>query len=314
MTNILNKGRADAREEVVALGGDVAAILSYIRQRILEGQDWRYDILLDAQQKVTGIWWASPEQVKLLRRYWDLLLNDNSYNRNQYGYPTNIGIAIAGNGTSRNVWYAFHESEDIDTHNWVFRNHLDVAGRPPLALFIDRHPSLIASATITMPLTDQIYCLHHLDGNIAQHLRPALGNHWQLFSTEFWEVYRSVSPREFDAKWAQLLRRFPQPTVVRYLEAEIYPCRDRWAWAWIGTRFTAGIRTTGRPEVENRIKKLLSGPKMSFFQVFEAFVKHSESQNADELTRARQVSISFSSHIVLLTSIVVFSPPAPYSC
>ncbi|KAE9395705.1 hypothetical protein BT96DRAFT_1043280 [Gymnopus androsaceus JB14] len=213
-----------------------------------EGQNWCYDILLNTEQKVV-------EQVKLVQRYWDLLLNDNSYNQNH--------IAIGGDGMSRNVWYAFHESKDIDTHNWVWRCHLDAAGHPPLCLFINHHPSLIASATITMPLTDQIYCLHHLDGNIAQHLCPALGSEWQNFSSEFWDVYRAVSPSEFDLKWARLLERFPHPTVLRYLEEEIYPCRDRWAWAWIGTRFTAGIRTTGRPE-------LLSGSRKTFFQVFES--------------------------------------------
>ncbi|KAF9064330.1 hypothetical protein BDP27DRAFT_1199253, partial [Rhodocollybia butyracea] len=100
------------------------AILQYIRERLDEGQDWHYDIMLDAQQKVMGIWWMSPEQVKLAQRYWDLLLNDNSYNHNQYGYPTDIGIVVASDGRSCNIWYAFHESKDIDTHNWVFHNHL----------------------------------------------------------------------------------------------------------------------------------------------------------------------------------------------
>ncbi|KAE9391466.1 hypothetical protein BT96DRAFT_831970 [Gymnopus androsaceus JB14] len=129
-----------------------------------------------------------------------------------------------------------------------------------------------------MPLTDQIYCLHHLNGNIAQHLHPALGGDWQQFSSEFWEVYCAVSPHEFDAKWERLLQHFPTPSVVRYLKDKIYPCRDWWAWAWISTRFTAGICTTGWPEVENRITKFLSGPKKTFFQVFKVFVEHSEQQ------------------------------------
>ncbi|KAE9409058.1 hypothetical protein BT96DRAFT_985386 [Gymnopus androsaceus JB14] len=128
LSNIINKARSDACEEVTALSGDIPAILHFICEQIKEGQDWHYEILLNTQQKVIGLWWMLPGQVKLLRRYWDLLLNDNSYNRNQYGYLTNIGIIIAGDGTSRNAWYAFHEAEDIDTHNWVFRCHLEVAG------------------------------------------------------------------------------------------------------------------------------------------------------------------------------------------
>ena len=100
VSTIMNKACFDAQQEVAAMGGDIPAILKYIRERLSEGQDWRYDILLNTQQKVTGIWWMSPVQVKLACRYWDLLLNDDSYNRNLYGYPTNIGIVVAGDGMS----------------------------------------------------------------------------------------------------------------------------------------------------------------------------------------------------------------------
>lgn len=175
------------------------------------------------------------------------------------------------------------------SHSWVFCCHLDAVGCPPLVLFIDRHPSLISSATITMPLTDQVYCLQHLNSNIAQHLWPALGGDWEAFMSEFWAVYRAVSPADFDSKWADLLCCFPIPSVVQYLEEEIYPCRDRWGWAWISTRFTAGIQTNGQPEVENCITKALSGPKMTLFQVFKALVQCSEDQKSDELVQTRQV-------------------------
>ncbi|KAJ6553225.1 hypothetical protein B0H19DRAFT_899300, partial [Mycena capillaripes] len=47
--------------------------------------------------------------------------------------------------------------------------------------------------------------------------------------------------------------------------------------------FTAGVRTTGRAEGENRINKIIGGPKKSFLQLFEALNERSEDQATNEL-------------------------------
>lgn len=288
ISNMINTARATARKDIEALGGDVASIISSLKKKMDEEHGWRYELSLDETQTVVGIWWQSSTQNELAKRYSDILINDNTYNRNQYGYPLNIGILIDNFGSSRNAWYAFHKSEDTDTHNWVFRCHLDSVGRPPEILVSDRHPSLIGSAKITMPLTNHFYCLNHLNGNIAQKLRPVLGPEWDNFTRDFWAAYRAVSPEEFDRLWNLLLSRYPAGRI--YLEEEIYPSREHWGWAWLSTTFTAGVRTNGRVEVENRVNKALGGPKKTLFQVFNALNERTASQTAKEMVQVREVS------------------------
>jgi hypothetical protein len=288
ISNLINSARMEARREVDSLGGDIAAILASLQQKRLEDSRWNYELRLNENQQVVGLWWQTPIQVELTRRFPDLLINDNTYNRNQYGYPLNIGIGIDNFSSSRNLWYAFHETEDAETHNWVFRCHLESAGTPPESLFSDRHASLIQSAQTTMPLMSHFYCLHHLDGNITTNLRPRLGPDWENFTRDFWAACRAPSPEDFDKLWRALLTRYP--TDNGYLD-DLYQCRDRWAWAWLSTTFTAGIRTNGRAEAENRINKVIGGPKKTLFQLYSALNERTSTQAVSEMIRVREVSL-----------------------
>lgn len=148
ISNIINDARSKARAEVNVLGGDFAAIIAS-----LEEKGWLRFLKLNEDQVVTGIWWQSPLQGELCQRYGDILINDNTYARNQNGYPLNIGIIIDGHGCSRNGWYALHAQEDVAHHDWVFSCHLQSAGFPPEGLVSDRHRSIIASARRILPLT-----------------------------------------------------------------------------------------------------------------------------------------------------------------
>ncbi|PBK61694.1 hypothetical protein ARMSODRAFT_864235, partial [Armillaria solidipes] len=53
--------------------------------------------------------------------------------------------------------------------------------------------------------------------------------------------------------------------------------------------FTAGVRTTGRVEVENRTSKVIGGPKTSLYQLFVALNERTDGQNVKEMRQARQI-------------------------
>jgi hypothetical protein len=204
------------------------------------------------------------------------------------GYPLDIGIVIDNFGKSRNAWYALHEKEDTETHVWVPQVHLKAAGRAPVVFGSDKYPSLIASASRAMPTALHIYCLSHLNTNVAHNLRSKLGPEWTDFQKDFWATYRAVSPDEFERLWKHLISTYPG--AQQYLDAELYPCRQRWAWAWIGSTFTAGVRTTGRVESENSVNKIIGGPKKSLLQLFNGLNERANNQTENDLIRQRQVS------------------------
>lgn len=75
-----------------ALGGDIPSVLAKLRELKDVDARWDWDVKLDEKGVVVALWWQSPTQVELSQRFYDILINDDTYCRNQYGYPLNIGI------------------------------------------------------------------------------------------------------------------------------------------------------------------------------------------------------------------------------
>ncbi|KAJ7211728.1 hypothetical protein GGX14DRAFT_340214, partial [Mycena pura] len=48
----------------------------------------------------------------------------------------------------------------------------------------------------------------------------------------------------------------------------------------------AGVRTTGRAEGENRVNKMIGGPKKTFLQLFEGLNQRSDEQAANNLIQS----------------------------
>lgn len=146
--NIMGKARREARQEVES--------------------GWLSHIKINRDGVVTGVWWQSPS-------------------RNEAGYPLNIGIIIDGHGRSRNAWYAFQALEDHAHHAWVLQCHLDSAGFAPDTFISDRHRSLISAVEEVLVVSEHIFCMHHLDGNVDKNLRKVIpSNQWMAFKNNFW--------------------------------------------------------------------------------------------------------------------------------
>ena len=125
-----------------------------------------------------------------------------------------------------------------------------------------------------------------LEGSITTNLRPVLGAAWEAFKAKFWAMYLAPAPELFEQKWSALIDEYP--LAEQYL-AELYGCKERWVYAWVMTMFTAGTRTNGRVESENRVNKGLGGPKKNFMQFVEALNDRSGEQAVNDMIEVRQV-------------------------
>ena len=286
ISNIITKARSDAREVTASMGGDFAAILADLKDKS-EAHGWVFEAQIDASNTVTGLYWQTAEQVQLCQRYSDILLNDNSYNRNNVGYSLNLGLIIDNHGKSRNAFQVLHASEDSRTHSWVLRSYSKYSKAAPEVFGSDRDAALIQSAREVIPLSLHMYCLHHAQGNIVQHARRSLQSSFGPFMQDFWAAYRGVSPEEFDRLWNHLTSTYPP--MKDYLDRELYPCRKQWAWAWISTTFTAGVQTTGRVESENRVTQASLGAKSSPKQLYDVLNERVSQQTTLNLQRVRDV-------------------------
>ncbi|TEB23720.1 hypothetical protein FA13DRAFT_1597587, partial [Coprinellus micaceus] len=152
----------------------------------------------------------------------------------------------------------------------------------------DRHATLLSVVPIVMPMADHLLCLHHLQANIDQNVRQRLGGRWGAFLSQFWSVYRAVSPEDFQKGWDAMVKQFPE--AADYLNTQLWPCQERWAWTFVVFKFTAAIRTNGRVESENRVTKTFGGPKTNVMQLFDGLNERTSGQSVQEMRKARDSS------------------------
>ena len=162
--------------------------------------------------------------------------------------------------------------ETAEMHEWMFCCLAPVFSAPPNVFMSDFDLGVDAAFPRVFPYTDHILCLNHVYGNLPRNLRGLLGSSMPSFNSAFWKLYMSPTPERFDHQLAALSAEFP--TVIPYIEGTLLPVKERWGRAWVGMKFTCGLRTNGRSESEQAINKSLGGPKVSLSTLAKRLNEH----------------------------------------
>lgn len=220
----------------------------------------------------------------MLQIHGDVLVVDVSEGRNTYNMYLTTIIVVDSENKSQDVAFCLSERQDATTFEWIFQLIQYAMYKNSnrftklTAVFSDRALAIVGAIAEIWPDVFHGYCLWHLQGNLIKNLQGLLGQHrWGRFISDFWQVYRMGSRQTFEIAWERLLDDYPE--TIPYLQADIYRDRDKWAWAWVGTRFTCGLRTTGRVESEHKNYKLLGiGRDSTLIQVFDQLCGRSARQ------------------------------------
>lgn len=282
------KAAKRATEEAFVAGGDFASLITILTELAQRDPRWRWQLELDDEGRASLLCWMSPAQGRALRRYGDVLINDMTAGTNAYRWPLDTHLVIDSSGKSINVWYALSRSESAVAHESILRFGLEAMERPSLLFFSDFDKGLDAAVKTVFPTTHHGLCLHHMGGNLTKNLAGLLGARFATFTTRFWQAQSSLSEPTFELLWSSLTIDFP--AAASYLSDHLYPYRDRWAAAWMRTRFTAGVRTTARVEREHGVNKILLNPKLSGTEVVLRLNARSEEQEELDLQRRADVS------------------------
>ena len=291
VTNLLDDARRTNRNAVQNLGGDFFAIVQKLSELKNADQRWVFQVQVDKiTRQFKRLFWMSPIQVSLAQRFSDVIINDIAMGRNQYGLPLNIFVVIDQFFSSRNIAYSVHTSEMADEHQWALDCLFAVLPPYPDRVFFSDADLGLDLAVSRRPSSEIAFhgrCLNHLDGNIIKKIAPLLGPLYQSFREAFWSVYYSISPTALQEAWDELLMKFPaaQP----YLQKEIWPDREHWAWCFVAPRFTCGVRTSGRVEGENSVNKQLGDLKTSVYELVMKLITRSEAQGDLEAMLVRSV-------------------------
>jgi hypothetical protein len=252
-------------------GGQMGALAKRLSALKADDPSWVFHFHHE-NNRLTRLFWQTPHQVALSQLFGGVIFLDTSQNRNKQNMPLATFLVIDDANHSRNIAHCLSSTETSEAFEWMLghlkhsiedlpwtKMHNVAPERRPQSLFkvqvifTDRSAAMTLAIRRTLPDAWHGFCLFHLTLNLRENLLGVLGNAWEDFYEAFWYVYRCASPDAFDKAWEQLLLRFGAARA--YLTTNIYPDREQWAWAWVGTRFTVGQRSTSRVETEHRVQK-----------------------------------------------------------
>ena len=280
VSNLMDGAKRASRLRVSDIGGDMIATVSLLLKKKESDARWVVHAEVDAEtNRFRRVFWMSPAQVTLARRFGDVIVNDITLMRNQYNVPLNVWVVIDHQFKTRNIAYALQTTETIEDHQWVVDHLFSVIPPSVLSSYLSDADYALDLVLSKKPVWHGL-CLHHLSGNITKNLAPVLGALFHPFVNAFWQVYHSPSPAIFEARWTQLINDFPRSQ--DYLEKVLYPTRERWGWPWLAGRFTCAVRTSGRVESEHRVNKTFGNTKTSFYELIKALIQRADDQGENE--------------------------------
>jgi MULE transposase domain len=274
-----------------------------LKQKKLENPEWYFSSFVeDSTNQLARLFWMNPDQKYFANRFGNIIIIDNGENRTLYSMYLTLVLIIDSNFNSRTIAYSLSTTQNTEAFTWLLQ-HLEYnLPYPPTAVFSDHEFALEGALESIWPNTFHGLCLWHIEKNLKENLVSILHNNFLKFMDEFWSVYRAGSKDAFQIAWDNMILQWPN--VQKYLSLHLFPTHTKWAWAWVGTRFLAGLRTSGRVEAEHRITKELGlGANTSLNQLFEILNSRVEYQK--ELAELKHYQVFDQSLSKLITKILL---------
>ena len=206
---------------------------------------WVFKWKTDGENRVTCLFATHRSSIDLLSRNPYILFMDCTYKTNKYGMPL---LDIVGVTSSNSTFYAgfvFLRSERQDSYAFalscirlLYRDHL----RMPITLLktvlVDKDQALLNQISCSLPGTNSMICLWHINKNIKMHALPllrekfddvvdkeeyrvAVDNAWTEMKSRWLEVVNSQRVVEMNRAWSRFRQEYAEyDDFLSYIEDE----------------------------------------------------------------------------------------------
>lgn len=260
---------------------DAADLCNWLDEEQRKDDNWFVRSAVDKHGRLQRLFWMNPIQKNLYHRYHDVVLNDSTFSTNRFKMPLNVFVVVDTDGKTRLVGCALVTTETTGDYIWILRQLMEATNeQKPGVVMIDAEAAMEAACRTVLPDTRIVRCIWHLTAqNLPRNLSSRLGkDNFPLFKKAFWIARNTITEREFEIQWDRLVERFgDNPEVTSYLTRLKGSCRQ-WAWAWVGSRFTAGMQSTQRVERTHAAIKSYLKRGSTVKELFEAIEKRVSSE------------------------------------
>jgi len=249
--NMIHKFKIDAQ-----IKNDAVLLYEHLVKLQQEDSNWYFGVDFEGiDNRLSKIFWMSPDQKNLWTRFHDVVLNDNTCKTNKYSMPLSVFIVIDSDQRSRIVATAIVSDETVSTYEWILKETMLATGNlQPVVIFTDGDPAMQVAISTQYSETIVRHCAFHIRQNLIKKVKKKLHDKWDTFVADFYVLRNSLVVSDFDHRWEELMNKYPE--IKGYCERVLYPTKECWAYAFTKRTFSANTHSTQRVESINRIIKL----------------------------------------------------------
>lgn len=266
----------------------------------------------DDENRLTRVAYFYKDSLEFLRDHPEVLVLDATYKVNRFNLPM---INITGQTSNNKTFYvggAFMR-EDTESFSWLLECILKIYETLripyPATLITDADTALLPAVQDVLPHTKHLLCMWHVKKNVQAHVRKHLNaqairrnvantkdwidEKWEAISRDFNLILNAPTEEEFNTAWANFKTEYNwhHDAVVRYIEDQWIPHKEKIMAAWVNYYPHYGNRATSRVEgFHKEVKKLIPNAVGHLKDVLEKFTIYLARRNLDiriEIERIR---------------------------
>ncbi|KAM0856302.1 hypothetical protein ACQ4PT_049219 [Festuca glaucescens] len=210
--------------------GDLAKVVSYfVELKEEKDPDFYFRLKLDNEDRVENIFWVDGAARKAYAEaYHDCVSFDATYLTNKYSMPFAPFIGINKHGQSIMLGCGFVKQELATSYDWLFESFLiAMNGLAPDNIITDQDGAMAVSIGRMFPSSVHRNCRWHIMQNTQLKCGPTLGRNPGLAEDFNDCIDFSLSPEEFEAKWALFVGKWPVVCGVNSYFSTLYDNRAK---------------------------------------------------------------------------------------
>ena len=244
----------------------------------LKVSNYTFSYKQDSEARITHIFFAHPQSLKLLKNYPDVLLLDCTYKTTRFKLPL---LNIVGCTCTHDTFYVafcYMKQETEEDYIWALEQLKDILQQPdytnPTVIVTDRELALMNAIRVCFPATRGLLCIWHVDQCVKAKANKQFeeSEDEQKKKDEFIQAWkrliRSKKEVDYNREWDRIQDVYSnRPTLLNYLQTTwLAPYKYKIVHCWMDEASHFGHHITSHIEGAHSILK-------TYLQVFTRDLK-----------------------------------------
>ncbi|KAG8070950.1 hypothetical protein GUJ93_ZPchr0006g40630 [Zizania palustris] len=272
--------------------GEAGALLNYLQDQCRADPLFYHAVQLDAEDKVTNIFWADAKMIIDLSQFGDVVSFDIVPRNNMSLRPFASFVGFNNYGETVFLGMALMYDDSLESFQWLFQTFLHaMPGQAPRTVF-SRQDAMVAKAiSLVMPDTCHAICTWNLKQDAKSNLNHLVRRDCG-FIKEFKACINDYEEEiELFTSWEAMISKYNLHGNV-WLQ-KVFEEKEKWARPYMKWIFSAGMENT---QLNERLHSDVQDYLKSDIDII-LFLEHLEKVLNDR--RYRELEVEFSSRLKL---------------